>query len=63
VTNNPFVIPIHSPLNAALCDQVMATPEDSNIIVFNKGNPQGSKGVIPWGGQTQPISTDGAKLP
>jgi len=56
-------MPIHSPLNAALCDQVMATPEDSSMIVFNKGNPQGSKGVIPWGGQTQPISTDGAKLP
>lgn len=38
------------------------TPEDNKITVFNKGKPQGSKGSIPTGGQTQPILTAGLKL-
>jgi hypothetical protein len=37
-------------------------PEDNNITVFNKGNPQGSKDIIPKGGQILPIPTFGDKL-
>jgi hypothetical protein len=40
----------------------MVTPEDNKITVFNKGRPQGSKGSIPIGGQTQPILIAGLKL-
>ena len=40
----------------------MLTPEDNNIIVFSNGKPQGFKTSIPWGGQTAPIATEGAKL-
>jgi len=32
------------------------------MIVFNKGTPQGSKGIISTGGQTEPISIAGDKL-
>jgi hypothetical protein len=38
------------------------TPEESNNIVLTKGKPHTSKGCIPFGGQTQPIKIDGAKL-
>jgi hypothetical protein len=37
-------------------------PEDNNKIVFNNGIAKGSKGVIPCGGQTPPISIVGDKL-
>jgi hypothetical protein len=40
----------------------MVTPEDNKIVVFNNGNPHGSKVTIPKGGQIQPIPTEGAKL-
>jgi hypothetical protein len=30
--------------------------------VFKSGNPQGSNGSTPSGGQIQPKSTDGAKV-
>jgi hypothetical protein len=50
------------PLTIALCDQVILTPEDNKIIVFNKGNSKGSKVCIPAGGHTQPIHIDGDKL-
>jgi hypothetical protein len=52
-----------SPLKIALCAQVIVTPDDNKIIVFNSGKPQGSNGIMPLGGQTQPTSIDGAKLP
>jgi hypothetical protein len=58
-----LVIPFRSLLKIARCDQVIAIPEDNKIIVFNNGIPQGSKVIIPIGGQAEPISTDGAKLP
>ena len=38
------------------------TPEDNNIIVFNRGRPQGSRGSIPTGGQIQPILIAGLRL-
>jgi hypothetical protein len=31
-------------------------------MVFHNGNPQGSKVLIPIGGQIQPIPIDGDKL-
>ena len=37
-------------------------PDDSKIIVFNKGIWKGLKGIIPFGGQAIPISTAGDKL-
>jgi hypothetical protein len=40
---------------------VAAIPEDTKIIVFNKGNKKGFKGVIPAGGQTQPIQIEGER--
>jgi hypothetical protein len=40
----------------------MLTPDDNNIMVFNKGNPYGFKTSMPAGGQIHPIATDGAKL-
>jgi hypothetical protein len=45
-----------------LCAQVILTPEDNNIIVFKKGNPQGFKISIPCGGQIAPMCIDGIKL-
>jgi len=41
---------------------VIKAPLDNNIIVFNKGIANGSKGVIPIGGQELPSSIVGAKL-
>jgi hypothetical protein len=32
------------------------------MIVFSNGSAQGSIGLIPKGGQTQPIATEGLKL-
>jgi hypothetical protein len=63
VAIKPFVIFSQLPLKTALCDQVIVTPEDNNIIVFNKGNPHGSRENMPVGGQIQPMSIEGAKLP
>jgi len=50
-------------LKIARCAQVMVTPEDNKIIVFNKGSPQGSNEIIPLGGQIPPISIDGDNVP
>jgi hypothetical protein len=41
---------------------VIVTPEDNNITVFHNGKPQGSNETIPFGGQIQPIPTEGDKL-
>ena len=38
------------------------TPLDSNKKVLSNGMANGSKAVIPWGGQTPPISIAGDKL-
>lgn len=51
------------PLKVARWDQVINIPEESKITVFNKGKPQGSRGIIPFGGQTPPISIDGVNIP
>jgi len=37
-------------------------PEESKIIVFNKGIWKALKGKIPAGGQFNPISMEGARL-
>jgi hypothetical protein len=41
---------------------VTLTPEESKIIVFNKGTLQGLKVKIPTGGHLDPNSTFGANL-
>ena len=51
-----------SPAKIPLWHQVIVIPEDNKITVFHKGKPQGSKVVIPNGGQIQPIPTEGDKL-
>jgi hypothetical protein len=40
---------------------VIVTPDDNKITVFKRGNPQGSKGSNPTGGQTHPILIAGLK--
>ena len=50
------------PLKIARCVQVIVTPEERSITVFNNGKPHGSSGSIPTGGQTQPILIAGLKL-
>jgi len=40
--------------------QVTVIPEEIRIIVFIKGISKGLKGLIPKGGQSWPISIDGA---
>jgi hypothetical protein len=34
-------------------------PEDIKIKVFNNGNKKGFRGIIPTGGQVQPIHIEG----
>lgn len=41
---------------------VTVTPEERRTAVFNRGTPNGSRGVIPVGGQHPPISGVGARL-
>ena len=41
---------------------MIKAPLDNNKKVFNKGIANGSKGVIPIGGQAPPISIAGDKL-
>lgn len=38
------------------------TPEDKSTIVFKRGTPQGSRGLIPRGGHISPIAHIGASL-
>jgi hypothetical protein len=40
----------------------MVIPDDNNNNVLTRGKPHGSIGCVPFGGQTQPIKIDGAKL-
>ena len=44
------------------CAHVTVAPDNNKINVFNNGTPQGLKGLILVGGQTDPISTAGDKL-
>lgn len=48
-------------LSIEWCDHVTVNPEEIKIIVFIKGISKGLKGLIPKGGQSWPISIDGAK--
>jgi hypothetical protein len=41
---------------------VRITPDDNKTTVFVRGRPYLSGGIIPRGGQVQPISTDGERL-
>jgi hypothetical protein len=51
-----------SPDNIARCANVMVTPEDNKITVFNRGKPQALIVTIPTGGQTQPIPELGDRV-
>ena len=62
MANKEFVILVRSLAKIARWDQVTVIPDDNKMTVFNNGMPQGSIVVIFSGGQTSPISTDGAKL-
>lgn len=42
--------------------QVTVNPEASNTVVFKRGTLNGSIGLIPMGGQVQPMLIHGAKL-
>jgi len=44
------------------CAQVIDTPDNIKITVFNKGTPHGFKGCILTGGHTAPRNIDGDKL-
>jgi len=41
---------------------VTVTPDANKTAVFNKGTLNGFRGLIPDGGQVQPISGVGARL-
>ena len=62
VTIRLWVAIAFSPTINALWHTVTVAPEVNNIKVFNKGTSQGEKVSIPKGGQTPPISIDGAIL-
>jgi hypothetical protein len=62
VTNKPTIVCALYPPKSAVCDQVSAAPEVNNNIVFNSGIRYGLTVVIPFGGQTLPISAVGFKL-
>lgn len=44
------------------CAHVTETPDESKIIVFSRGIWKGLKGEIFLGGQSMPISIEGASL-
>jgi hypothetical protein len=48
--------------NMEKCAQVIDTPDNKRITVFNNGTPSGFKGLILTGGQTAPRKIDGDKL-
>jgi hypothetical protein len=48
--------------NIEKCAQVIDTPDNNNITVFNNGTPNGFNGCILTGGHTAPKKIDGDKL-
>lgn len=62
VSSNPSLACSFLPTIISWWAQVTVAPDKSNIKVFSNGTPQGSKGFILIGGQTEPISTVGDKL-
>jgi hypothetical protein len=62
VAIKPFVVINLCPERIPLWHQVIVIPEDNKITVFHNGKPQGSKVLIPIGGQIQPIPIDGDRL-
>lgn len=62
VTTSPFTVDFLSPSIIDRRDHVRDTPEVRRINVFKRGTDQGLKGIIPIDGNTQPISTLGARL-
>ena len=62
VRSKPMIAFLLSPAKIAWCAKVTVAPDDSKIMVFNKGVAKGSKISIPSGGQTPPISATGVIL-
>jgi len=62
VINKDRIVWLWNSQSNLLWAQVTLIPEESKIIVFRRGTPQGLNTIIPWGGQLDPISTLGAKL-
>ena len=61
-----FTITDRYPLIIARCAPTIATPEHSRTIVLTNGSIKGSKtsiSLIPTGGQTPPIATEGDRAP
>jgi hypothetical protein len=61
VKDKLFLLSLKFLLSMAWWLQVIVRPEETRIIVFNKGISKGLKGVIPRGGHNIPISMFGAK--
>jgi len=59
VVSNPVRDSCLLPLTMLWWAQVTVAPELNNIVVLSKGTENGSKGVIPLGGQVHPISIAG----
>jgi len=59
VYNKPYNVPLLFPSINEWCAYVTVTPEESNIIVFNKGNSKGFIACIPKGGHWDPIYISG----
>jgi len=59
VYNKPYNVPLLLPSINEWWAYVTVTPEDNNIIVFNKGNSKGFIACIPNGGHWDPISISG----
>ena len=62
VNNKPFNKPFLSFSKRAWCAQVTVVPDKSKINVLINGICQGSRALIPLGGQTDPITCVGNKL-
>lgn len=61
VNNSLFEDSFRLELSIAWWDHVTVRPDEIKIIVFISGISNGLKGLIPKGGQSWPISIEGAK--
>ena len=57
----PFKAPFLFPCIIQWWAYVMVTPDDNNIMVFNRGSSKGFIDCIPLGGHCEPNSATGAK--
>ena len=62
MTISPCFVCVWSPPINAWWAQVTVAPEDTRMIVFKRGTPNGLKGKTPIGGHTLPTSILGESL-